>query len=785
MSDRFFSCLDRNFNYELRYLNLSGNKKLEIKSVGTSPLDTTLGRRLSGFAELQKLKVLGLMDVTLVVTSPPDESDERRVRTSFAEINGMQYGIADTLGCSDTINLFDFAHPRFRSNDDECLFGIFGRAEPLVNSNRVAKFLQENFASTFASSLEKLDTRKNERVEDALRRSFLNLNKSLHEFLVPRLAQGRKLSATAGGTRDRDIKTGASGVVVYITANSSKKTMYVANVGNMLAVVSRASGEPLPVSRKHDPFERDETVRIRAAEGWVSPKGMVNDEVDLSRSFGLYHLLPAVNARPDIHTHELLPDDELVIIGNRGLWDHVSYQTAVDIARSSRHDPMMAAQMLRDFAMGYGADGNTMIMVIDVSQLHQRGLPRTRLPTLDSAADAAELFARPSGPRREGDRTLARLDREVPPPVGQVALVFTDIRNSTVLWETNAGVPVAMALHNELLRRQLRIFGGYTVKTEGDSFMASFPSVASALLWCVSVQMLLLREDWPLEILECDEGREIHGLDGKLLARGLSVRMGIHVGRPVCELDPITDRMDYFGPVVNRASRVSGMAKGGEIMISGDVMNEVVALGILEKSDDEDVNLLDPHADRLRRIGLDVTDQGEKILKGFEAPERLTLVFPKELLGRKNLNVLLSPPTLSSRVHYSVEQMKQLALLCIRLEALASSRVFRDISERPASSTTREKRRSQQVAGAAGSDDDSADEHQPAALMYADARLMMPPITNVATDEDLIVILDSLSTRIENSLATLSMRHMTRLWSSAGDIEKMSLIEELLSMHRG
>jgi hypothetical protein len=51
-------------------------------------------------------------------------------------------------------------------------------------------------------------------------------------------------------------------------------------------------------------------------------------------------------------------------------------------------------------------------------------------------------------------------------------------------------------------------------------------------------QMQLLREFWPLEILECDEGKEVHDEHGNLLARGLSVRMGVHCGTPMCESDP-------------------------------------------------------------------------------------------------------------------------------------------------------------------------------------------------------------------------------------------------------
>ncbi|KAJ8583192.1 hypothetical protein M405DRAFT_692102, partial [Rhizopogon salebrosus TDB-379] len=58
---------------------------------------------------------------------------------------------------------------------------------------------------------------------------------------------------------------------------------------------------------------------------------------------------------------------------------------------------------------------------------------------------------------------------------------FTDIRNSTQLWEANAGMPTAMRLHNNLLRRYLRYCGVYVVKTEGDAFMCSFPTTLAAM----------------------------------------------------------------------------------------------------------------------------------------------------------------------------------------------------------------------------------------------------------------------------------------------------------------
>ncbi len=75
--------------------------------------------------------------------------------------------------------------------------------------------------------------------------------------------------------------------------------------------------------------------------------------------------------------------------------------------------------------------------------------------------------------------------------------------------------------------------------------------------------------------MESPDGRETRGEDGKLLFRGLSIRMGIHVGEPVCEKDPVTGRMDYFGPPVNRAARVSATADGGQVVLSEEAYSDL------------------------------------------------------------------------------------------------------------------------------------------------------------------------------------------------------------------
>ncbi|KAI5830876.1 PP2C-domain-containing protein [Schizophyllum commune Tattone D] len=761
-----------NFNKNLKYLNLSGNKKLQIKSDTRAvrqhnvPTSSLTRQSLAGFTDLHQLRFLGLMDVTITPggmhggADIPDENDDRRVRTSVSTVSGMAYGIADTLGSNEQLNMIDLVHD-FRRGHGEAVFAMFGRAQPPktirvgTSSNRLAKFLQDNFIRVFRDKLDDLARSPGDDITDALRRTFLRLNQELHDSLVN---SHRKMSTHSGSGAnnpviDPDIaRTGASGLVLYF----KDRTLYVANCGNALAVISK-QGIAQPVSRKHDPYDRAETARIRAAEGWISPPGLVNDEIDISRSFGFFHLLPVVNARPDVHTYHLDESDEFVIVANRGLWDYVSYQTAVDIARSEwmdTRDPMIVAMKLRDFAISYGAEGSTMIMVIGVTDLLSHDT-RQRQATMDSIPEMSGLVGKRTRRKDDvGDRDLARLDGEVEPPTGNVTLVFTDIRNSTHLWEANPGMRSAMIKHNALLRRHLRLCGGYEVKTEGDAFMCAFTNPMSALWWCLVVQRDLLREDWPLEILECEDGKLIYDVDGKLVARGLSVRMGLHCGHPLCERDPITNRMDYFGSIVNRASRISGSAAGGQIMCSADVIRELNASVHRSEPPTEYTDLQPAQAvNAIRQMEVAIVPVGERKLKGLEVPEMLSIVYPKELQARQFIEEMPEDPgTSGSRIQFSIDQMRELGMLCLRLETIASERVFRALPERKGSF--------QPVMD--GGEPEELNEPSSSVYYYGDPSVLLPQMSDKLSDRELMSLLDFFSVRIENALSTIQQRHGAR-----------------------
>lgn len=432
--------------------------------------------------------------------------------------------------------------------------------------------------------------------------------------------------------------------------------LYVANVGDAQAMLIQSEGGHRILTRKHDPAEPNERQRIRDAGGWVSRQGKLNDILGVSRAFGYVQLMPAVQAAPHITQITLKEHDEMILIASSELWEYLSPELVVDVARSERSDLMRAAQRLRDLAMAFGATGKIMVMIIGVSDFKKRERIRlTKGPSMSMGPSGVleDVYL----PNKRGKRAkeavedsmLRRLEAEVQAPVGEISIVFTDIKGSTQLWESNqSAMRSAIKLHNEIMRRQLRIIGGYEVKTEGDAFMVSFPTATSALLWCFSVQAQLLEVQWPSEILNHQVGKEVYDNDNNLIFRGLSVRMGIHFGTPVCENDPVTRRMDYFGPMVNKTSRISSTADGGQITVSADFISEIQrCLETFSETDrngstgSEDQYGDDLTSQSIRRElrslssqGFEVKPMGERKLKGLENPEYIYLMYPHALAGR-------------------------------------------------------------------------------------------------------------------------------------------------------
>jgi adenylate cyclase len=647
-----------NWNYRLKYLNLSSNSRLEIiPSLHKRPGE----KDLSDFSRLSELRVLGLMEITLRVTVP-DQTDNLRVRTIGAHIGILPYGLADSLGKDNDLSIVDMALTQFRGNLQETVVGMFDSQNSSNRGSKIARYLRENFPKVLKEQIDAL--RSNETPQDAIRRTYLQLNHQL--ALGPCRVNGDWQLAweLASRTRQQSLSDSVVGIdaslegcaatVLYL----SDSKLYVSNIGDAEAILIQSEGGHRVITQKHVPTSPSELCRITNAGGFVSSNGKLNDQLHVSRSFGYLKMAPAINAAPKTTRISLQENDELIVIASGELWKYLSYNVVVDYARTERNDLMIAAQKLRDLAIAFGATHNILVMILGVQDLKRKqqihmGKGRKLSLSLQQQAAVDDWFTQSVQNAKRNrniaiDSKLMRLDQEIEAPTGQVALVFTDIVNSILLWDT---YPTAMAsaqqMHNELMRRQSRIIGGYEVKMDSGYNIIAFPTATGALLWCFAVQMQLLELPWPLEILNSVHGQEIINEEGNIIFRGLQIRMGIHWGTPVVSTDPITKRMAYYGPMVNRASRISSIAQGGQIIASSEFIWEIQRL--LEMAMDEVTTTpgneeyfisesISPQVTReirsLNSIGFEVQDMGERWLKGLENPEFVYLMLPHPLGGR-------------------------------------------------------------------------------------------------------------------------------------------------------
>ncbi|MGD0453455.1 MAG: adenylate/guanylate cyclase domain-containing protein [Solirubrobacteraceae bacterium] len=129
-----------------------------------------------------------------------------------------------------------------------------------------------------------------------------------------------------------------------------------------------------------------------------------------------------------------------------------------------------------------------------------------------------------------------------------LTVLFTDIVDATARAASigDGRWRDLLAHHDEQVRAQLARFGGREVKTVGDGFLATFDGPPSRALRCALAITRAARE------------------------LGVEVRIGVHTGE--CELIG----SDVGGMAVHIASRVSGLAAAGEVLVSGTVFGTVV-----------------------------------------------------------------------------------------------------------------------------------------------------------------------------------------------------------------
>ena len=588
-----------NSNHMLSWLDLSGNTKLDlIRSSGGSRKKGEYAKFLSEILIHLNLVGLAILDEQISVLG-----SNVKVRTEWTEYPSV-YPLAASE-CPPSNNdllgkhvIYDVSLGKFGDESSEgkedLLVAIFdGKSSPLVSA-----YLYQVYPEVFFS-LMRSGIKVGSSIESLLRMSFLTCNLQLSNQPL------------------FDPKSLATGAVSYLREESGKQFLYSANVGDVVVMLVQKDSHII-LTTEHTVYE--DTMRLKEAQSGLSSPHMLIEGY-ISRAFGSFNNTPHVTACPSIVKREIDPvEDEYVLVMTSHISKALPHQLLVDIVLQCEQNVAQACQRIRDFYLSLHSDSKEAVVLIYSLKPQQ-----TNLTLATQQAGQALYQGRRRKIREEVlDLSLAKLPKEIEPPEDHVALVFTDIRESSVLWDSSRGaMRTAQKLHHLIMRRHLRLLGGYEVKTEGDAFMVSFPSPRIALKWCLTVQRELLKADWPDELLklpicqpvydDCPEGED-EG-ERNVLFRGISVRMGMHWGSMDSEVDAVTGRMDYNGVPVIIASRVSSLAKGGQILITQAVYNAI--------SSDES------------EIPFEAFDLGRVKLKGIEATEQIYEAYPKELSNRR------------------------------------------------------------------------------------------------------------------------------------------------------
>lgn len=132
---------------------------------------------------------------------------------------------------------------------------------------------------------------------------------------------------------------------------------------------------------------------------------------------------------------------------------------------------------------------------------------------------------------------------------GIITVMFTDMVSSTHLTQTmgDSFAQQIVRVHNSIVRKALKHFGGTEIKHTGDGIMASFVWASNAVDAAIEIQQAVAKRN--------NEEPTVP----------LEIRIGLNSGEPIVEDN------DLFGSTVQMASRVCGQAGANQIYVSSVV----------------------------------------------------------------------------------------------------------------------------------------------------------------------------------------------------------------------
>lgn len=259
------------------------------------------------------------------------------------EVDGDGYSVYCMKGKRDAMEDRFKAVVEFNRQHKQAFFGVFdGHGGSIA-----AEFAAENLAKNILNEVEKMGEIE---IIEAIKQGYMN-------------------------TDSQFLNQNHRGGCCCVTAIIRDGNLVVSNAGDCRAVVS-SGGVATPVTSDHRPSRQDEKLRIESLGGYVDcnhgvPR--VLGSLAVSRGIGDRSLKQWITAEPESKILKIVPEFEFLIMASDGLWDKVSNQEAVDLARpfcvgNEKLEPGLACKKLVQLSASRGSVDDATVMIIHLGR---------------------------------------------------------------------------------------------------------------------------------------------------------------------------------------------------------------------------------------------------------------------------------------------------------------------------------------------------------------------------------------------------------------------------------
>ncbi|KAF7833782.1 putative protein phosphatase 2C 25 [Senna tora] len=305
-------------------------------SASTSPNGTVLKRKRPARLDIP---VVSSSSLSFGVPATPSAAAARDV----VEAEGCGFSVYCKRGRREYMEDRYSASVNLQGDPKQAFFGIFDGH----GGAKAAEFAAQNLEKNVVDEVMR---REEDDIEEAVKNGYLNTDS---EFL----------------------KEDVHGGSCCVTALIKNGNLVVSNAGDCRAVISHG-GLAQPLTFDHRPSREDEKARIETSGGYVDlchGVWRIQGSLAVSRGIGDSHLKQWVIAEPETRLVRIEPHHDLLILASDGLWDKVSNQEAVDIARplcigGERSEALMACKKLVNLSVSRGSLDDISVMVVRLEQ---------------------------------------------------------------------------------------------------------------------------------------------------------------------------------------------------------------------------------------------------------------------------------------------------------------------------------------------------------------------------------------------------------------------------------